>query len=106
MPMLALVFTPTLTTSKDKPVAHVGHLLRPVPILLGLAFAATQTLDDLLDLQKLGFGILGIIGFWVVSRQTAVQASAQLGLKVAHLRIGGDLRFEHDKTPRVVVNLR
>jgi hypothetical protein len=59
--VLAVVLAPALAGGEDEPVADVGDLGRPAAVLLGESLAAAQTLDDVLDLQELGFRILGVV---------------------------------------------
>jgi len=60
--VLFIVFTPAFAGCEQKPVAYIGNLGRPAAIQLGLTLAPPKALDDVLDLQKLGFRVLGVLG--------------------------------------------
>src|SRR5471032_444462 len=101
MLMFSIVLTPTLAGGKYEPTPYIGDLGGPAAILFTQTLASPKALDDPLDLQKLGLRILGVVR----TRQRAFGAGTQLALKVANIRVGRRQRFEHDISPRVVVDL-
>jgi hypothetical protein len=78
---------PALAGGKQEPVARVSYLGGPAPVLFRESFAASKAVDDALDLQEFGFGILSIFG----ARERPFSAGPQFGLEVADVRIGASL---------------
>ena len=48
--VFAVILAPALAGPEQEPVAHVGHLVGPPAVQLGLTITATETIDDLLYL--------------------------------------------------------
>ena len=90
MLVLAVILAPAFAGSKTEPVAHVGDLAHPATVEFRLAFTPAEALDDVFDLQELGFGILCVIG----AGECAFSAGAQIGLKVADVGVQAGLRFQ------------
>src|SRR3972149_8200984 len=99
--MLSVGLPPALTGSEYKPVTHIGDLCLPPAVLLGLPFAASETVDDLSDLQKLDLRVLGVIG----AGKHAFRAGAKLRLKITDFGIRGRLGLQNDVTPWIIINL-
>ena len=64
--------------------------------MLRQALTAAEAVDDPLDLQELGLGILLIVG----AGQRAFGAGPQFALKIADLGVRGGLRLQHDVAAR------
>ncbi len=102
MLVLAIIFAPTFAGGEHEPVAHVSDFRRPATILLRQPFASAESLDDLFDLQKLGFGILHVFR----PCERAFGTRTQVALKVTNLCVLAQLRFQNDIAASVVVDLR
>src|ERR1700733_10278620 len=100
MLVFAIVLPPTFGSREDEPVADVGHLFRPAPIGVGLAFASAKPFDDRLHLEEFRFGIFVVLA----ARQRPFGAGAQILLEIADFRIHALAGLQTYEPPWVVVN--